>query len=179
MNDPQVLDAGNELARRVAAAMFANDTASKALGMRIEEMRPGYARLSMIVRADMLNGLGSCHGGMMFALADSAFAFACNSHNEATVAAGCSIEFLQPVPPGAVLTAIAQERARVGRRGVYPDTLGSAAGGGHHAPSPAGEQRGSPLGNQLAHALGHLGNACAALFSAADANDHIRSAFSS
>jgi acyl-CoA thioesterase len=76
----------------------------------------------------MLNGLGSCHGGMMFALADSAFAFACNSHNEATVAAGCSIEFLQPVPPGAVLTAIAQERARVGRRGVYDVTLSDGAG---------------------------------------------------
>lgn len=107
------------LARRVAESMFAADAASRALGMKIEEMREGYARLVMTVRPDMLNGLGSCHGGMMFSLADSAFAFACNSRNEATVAAGCSIEFLTPVPAGAILTAEAQERVLSGRRGIY------------------------------------------------------------
>lgn len=107
------------LARRVGEAMYAQDSASKSLGIRIAEMRAGYCRAVMTVRQDMLNGLGSCHGGMMFALADSAFAFACNSRNEATVAAGCSIEFLAPVPPGAELTAIAEERVVAGRRGVY------------------------------------------------------------
>lgn len=116
------------LAREVGEAMFAHDTASKALGMSIEEIRPGYARLSMLVRADMLNGLGSCHGGMMFALCDSAFAFACNSRNQATVAAGCSIEFLAPVAPGSRLTAVAQERVLAGRRGVYDVTLTDAQG---------------------------------------------------
>ena len=121
-NDGTLPDRGT-LAIRVGESMFANDSASRSLGMRIAEMREGYARVVMTVREDMLNGLGSCHGGMMFTLADSAFAFACNSRNEATVAAGCSIEFLRPVPAGAVLTAEAQERVLVGRRGVYDVTV--------------------------------------------------------
>jgi acyl-CoA thioesterase len=87
--------------------------------MALEQVRPGYARLRMAVRADMLNGHGSCHGGMVFALADSAFAFACNSHDVVTVASGCSIEFLAPAREGDELVAEAEERFREGRNGVY------------------------------------------------------------
>ena len=100
-------------------AMYARDTASQALGMALEQVRPGYARLRMAVRADMLNGHGSCHGGMVFALADSAFAFACNSHDVVTVASSCSIEVLAPAQEGDELVAEAEERFREGRNGVY------------------------------------------------------------
>jgi acyl-CoA thioesterase len=107
------------LAAAVADAMYARDAASHALGMVLEEVRPGYARLRMTVREDMLNGHGTCHGGVVFALADSAFAFACNSHGVVTVAAGCSIEFLAPAHEGDELVAVAEERIRRGRHGVY------------------------------------------------------------
>lgn len=107
------------LAGRVGEAMWARDTASQALGMTLEEMRPGYARLRMTVRGNMLNGHGTCHGGLVFALADSAFAFACNSRDVVTVAAGCSIEFLAPSREGDELVAVAQERSLEGRNGVY------------------------------------------------------------
>ena len=110
---------GNDLARRVARSMFDRDRASQMMGMQIEEVRPGYARLSMVVRRDMLNGLEICHGGFMFTLADSTFAFSCNSRNEATVAAGCSIEFLRAVKEGEKLTAIGEERVLSGRTGIY------------------------------------------------------------
>lgn len=125
MNDaaPRPGDDADELARRVGEAMYAHDSASQSMGIRIEDIRVGYARMSMTVRADMLNGLGSCHGGILFLLADSAFAFACNARNDATVAAGGSIEFLLPVPPGTRLTATAQERVLSGRRGVYEVAL--------------------------------------------------------
>ena len=109
----------DELARRSAAAMFERDQASQSLGMVIEEVRAGYARLRMTVRPDMLNGHAYCHGGFIFALADSAFAFACNSRNRATVAAGAAIEYLAPVGAGEVLVAEGQERALGGRLGVY------------------------------------------------------------
>jgi acyl-CoA thioesterase len=108
-----------ESAAAVGAAMFARDLASQALGMALEEVRPGYARLSMTVRADMVNGHGTCHGGLVFALADSAFAFACNSRGVRTVAAGCSVEFLAPAHEGDELVAEAQERSLQGRTGVY------------------------------------------------------------
>jgi acyl-CoA thioesterase len=107
------------LAVAVGEAMYARDTASQMLGMALEEVRPGYARLRMTVRPDMLNGHGSCHGGLVFALADSAFAFACNSHDIVTVAAGCSIEFLAAAHEGDKLVAVAEERFREGRNGVY------------------------------------------------------------
>lgn len=116
------------LARRVADSMYSRDTASQGLGIRVEDIGPGWARLSMVVRADMLNGHQICHGGFIFTLADSAFAFACNSRNEATVAAGCSIEFLRPVQPGEMLTATAQERLLSGRTGIYDITLTDSAG---------------------------------------------------
>ena len=120
---PEASEAERDLARRSAAAMMSNDQASQALGMRFEEMGPGYARISMRVRKDMLNGHAMCHGGFMFTLADSAFAFACNSRNEATVAAGCSIEFLRPVREHEVLTAIGHERVLSGRTGIYDVTV--------------------------------------------------------
>lgn len=107
------------LAERVAEAMYERDVATQALGIRIARIAPGEAELAMPVRADMLNGHGTCHGGYIFALADSAFAYACNSHNLTTVAAGCTIEYLAPGREGDVLTAIARERSAIGRTGVY------------------------------------------------------------
>ena len=107
------------LAQRVADAMFARDRASRALGMRIVRIGPGHAELAMTVRNDMVNGHALCHGGLVFTLADSAFAFACNSYNFNTVANGCTIEFLAPAHEGDVLTAVAHERSQVGRNGIY------------------------------------------------------------
>lgn len=107
------------LAEAAGAAMFARDRASQALGMTLDSIRPGYARMSMPVRDDMLNGHQTCHGGFIFALADSAFAFACNSHNQNTVGAGCTIEYLAPGRLGDVLTAEAVEQALAGKSGVY------------------------------------------------------------
>ena len=114
--------AGSEaqaLAESVAAAMWARDVASQALGMRIVRVAPGVAELAMTVRADMLNGHAICHGGFIFTLCDSAFAYACNSYNLNTVASGCSIDFLAPAREGDVLTALAQEMSVAGRTGVY------------------------------------------------------------
>ena len=112
-------DAAQALAERVAAAMWSRDDASKGLGMRIVGIGPGRAELAMTVRADMLNGHAICHGGFIFTLADSAFAYACNSYNLTTVASGCAIDFLAPAREGDVLTAVAQERSASGRTGVY------------------------------------------------------------
>jgi acyl-CoA thioesterase len=107
------------LAERVAVAMWSRDDASKGLGIKIIGVAPGRAELSMTVRADMLNGHAICHGGFIFTLADSAFAFACNSYNLNTVASGCSIDFLAPARELDVLTAVAHERSMAGRTGVY------------------------------------------------------------
>ena len=107
------------LAERVAAGMFSRDHASQALGMKIASVGPGRAELVMTVRGDMLNGHAICHGGFIFSLADSAFAFACNSYNQTTVASGCAIEFVAPAREGDALTAIARERSVSGRTGVY------------------------------------------------------------
>jgi len=107
------------LAQAAGAAMFARDTASQGLGMTLDEIRPGYARMSMRIRPDMLNGHGSCHGGFIFTLADSAFAFACNSHNLVTVGAGCTIDYLAPGRQDDLLTAEAVERALAGKTGIY------------------------------------------------------------
>ena len=113
------MDDAAALARAVADRMFANDRASRSLGMAIAGVAPGTATLTMTVRADMLNGHAICHGGYIFTLSDSAFAFACNSYNLNTVAQGCAIEFLAPAREGDVLTARAAERSRAGRTGVY------------------------------------------------------------
>ena len=107
------------LAELAGKAMFERDPASQALGMLLAEIRPGYARMTMPVRADMLNGHQTCHGGYIFMLADSAFAFACNSHNHNTVGAGCTIDYLAPGREGDVLTAEATEQALAGKTGVY------------------------------------------------------------
>jgi acyl-CoA thioesterase len=116
---PLTPEEAQDLAERVAHGMFARDRASQALGMHIVRVAPGFAELSMKVRGDMVNGHAICHGGLVFTLADSAFAFACNSYNFNTVAAGCTIEFLAPGREGDVLTASARERAQGGRAGVY------------------------------------------------------------
>jgi acyl-CoA thioesterase len=108
-----------QTAERAASAMWADDCASQSLGMTLDEVGPGFARLSMTVRTDMTNGHGMCHGGFLFALADSAFAFACNSHGDATVAAGAAIDFVAPAHVGERLTATARERHRGRRTGVY------------------------------------------------------------
>ncbi|HEX4884389.1 MAG TPA: hydroxyphenylacetyl-CoA thioesterase PaaI [Casimicrobiaceae bacterium] len=108
-----------ELARRVADRMWANDAASQALGMQVVDVGPGTARVTMRVRRDMLNGHDICHGGFIFTLADSAFAYACNSYNLVTVASGCSIDFLAPAREGDELVAHAHERSASGRTGVY------------------------------------------------------------
>ena len=113
MSDPQAV------AEASASAMYAQDRASQALGMRILEIRPGYARLAMAVREDMVNGHQICHGGLIFTLADSAFAFACNTYDLVTVASSGSIEFLLPARLGDELTASAEERSRSKRTGVY------------------------------------------------------------
>lgn len=113
MSDPQAV------AEASARSMYAQDRASQALGMRILEIRPGYARLAMTVREDMVNGHKICHGGLIFTLADSAFAFACNSYDLVTVASSGSIEFLLPARLGDELAAIAEERSRSKRTGVY------------------------------------------------------------
>ena len=108
-----------ELAEKVIKAMFERDKASKGLDMKIIEVRPGYSRVNMTITANMLNGHDTCHGGYIFTLADSAFAFACNSRNLSTVALGCSIEFLAPALENDVLTAVAIEKSLGGRTGVY------------------------------------------------------------
>lgn len=107
------------LAELAGKTMFERDLASRALGILLAEIRPGYARMTMPVRAEMLNGHQTCHGGYIFMLADSAFAFACNSHNHNTVGAGCNIDYLAPGRAGDVLTAEATEQALAGRTGVY------------------------------------------------------------
>lgn len=108
----------NELAKRVAHTMLAAEGTGPAWQLEIEEARAGYARVSMVVRADMLNGHGFAHGGMIFALADSAFAYVCNGANHASVAAQASIVFLDKVREGETLVAEATEIAREGRAGV-------------------------------------------------------------
>ncbi len=109
----------DELARRCAAVMWADDVASQQLGMTLDTVASGTARLSMTVREDMTNGHGTAHGGFIFALADSAFAFACNSHNERSVAQACDIVFAAPAQLGDRLVADATERHRFGRNGIY------------------------------------------------------------
>jgi len=109
----------DELAKACANSMWANDNASKGLGMEITRISSGEADLVMNVRPDMTNGQEICHGGFIFTLADSAFAFACNGYNQFTVAQRCGIDFLAPAFEGDVLTAKARERNRSGRSGIY------------------------------------------------------------
>jgi acyl-CoA thioesterase len=113
MSDP------DGIARAAADAMWSNDAASRGLGMALDSVQPGRAILSMTIADSMVNGHGMCHGGFIFSLADSAFAFACNSYGDAAVAQHCAITFLRPGRRGERLTAEAVERVRAGRGGLY------------------------------------------------------------
>jgi acyl-CoA thioesterase len=115
-------------AQDAVQSLYAADRASQALGIQIMDVAPGRVRVQMTVRSDMVNGHGMCHGGFVFALADSAFAFACNSHGEPMVAAGAGIEFLAPTPLGERVTATATEISRTGRHGIYDVAVSDAAG---------------------------------------------------
>ena len=119
MSAPAEVDDATDLARRCADAMWDEDAASQRLGMRVDAVAPGTASVSMKVTDRMINGHGLCHGGLIFTLADTAFAFACNTYNQRTVAQQGAITFLAPARHGDVLTARAREQARVGRNGVY------------------------------------------------------------
>jgi acyl-CoA thioesterase len=109
----------DDLARACAAAMWKEDDASKGLGMEILRITPGEAVLTMTIKPQMVNGHGIAHGGFIFTLADSAFAFACNSHNERAVAAQSNISFIRPGKLGDRLVATAREISRAGRSGIY------------------------------------------------------------
>ena len=109
-------------------SLYAGDLAARALGIEILEVHPGSVRLGMTVRQDMLNGHRTCHGGIIFTLADTAFAFACNSHGQAMVAAGASIEFLAPAVGGERLIATASETSRSARHGIYDVAVTRSSG---------------------------------------------------
>lgn len=120
--DPQAL------AEACASAMWADDRASRGLGMALVAVGPGTATVAMTITEAMVNGHGTCHGGYIFTLADSAFAFACNAYDERTVAQHCSISFLRPARLGDRLTARAVERTRAGRSGIYDIAVSDAGG---------------------------------------------------
>lgn len=116
-------DAATSLARQTAEAMYSRDAASKLIGLSLIDIGPGYSQLTMRVRPDMVNGHHICHGGYLFTLADSAFAYACNSYNRNTVASACHIDFLAPAREGEILEARCEERSLSGRTGVYDTTI--------------------------------------------------------
>lgn len=113
IRDPQAL------ARACADIMWKDDQAAQQLGIELKEIQPGRALLGMTIAPRMVNGHGSCHGGYIFALADTAFAYACNAYGNRAVASHCSITYLRPGKLGEHLTALAEERARTGRSGIY------------------------------------------------------------
>nr|BFE66622.1 hydroxyphenylacetyl-CoA thioesterase PaaI [Dactylosporangium thailandense] len=117
-----------ELAEACAAALYATDTATRSLGITIGGVAPGRATARMTVTGSMLNGHAIGHGGYVFLLADTAFAFACNTYDRVTVAAGADVSFLEPARPGDELTATAVERSRRGRSGLYDVTVSRADG---------------------------------------------------
>jgi acyl-CoA thioesterase len=116
--DPQGPDP-QSVAEAVRTGMYGRDRAAQALGITVEAIGPGIARCRMSVRADMVQGHATCHGGLTFTLADTAFAYACNAYNRVTVALGAEITFLAPARAGDVLCATARERSRTGRTGIY------------------------------------------------------------
>ena len=127
----QVASAADDAAQRAQAvvqSLYLADRASQWLGLEFLEVAPGRARIAMTVRADMVNGHGMCHGGIVFTFADSAFAFACNSQGDSMVAAGGSIEFLAPTPLGERITATATEIFRSARHGIYDVAVTAACG---------------------------------------------------
>lgn len=117
-----------QLAEACAAAMWSTDHASQDLGMEIEQVSPGHAVLSMELTQKMANGHGNCHGGYLFTLGDSAFAFACNTYNQLTVAQHCSVTYLRPGRIGDRLTATAKEVTRQGRSGIYDISITNQSG---------------------------------------------------
>lgn len=117
-----------QIAEATRDAMWATDRASQALGMQVLAVGPGSATLTMTVRADMLNGQGTCHGGLVTTLADSAFALACNAYNEITVAAGFDVNLVAAARLGDVLTATARETSKAGRTGVYDIAVANQRG---------------------------------------------------
>jgi len=116
------------IAEAAARAMLAGDQISRAFGIALLAAGPGHATLAMTVGEGMLNGFGTCHGGALFTLADTALSCACNSHNERSMAHHCAIVFLRPAKPGERLTAAARESSRHGRIGIYTVTLRDGAG---------------------------------------------------
>lgn len=118
----------DELAKACAQRMWSQDTASQNLGMNLERVEAGRSVISVTVTKVMTNGHGICHGGYIFTLADSAFAFACNTYNQVTVAQHCDITFLAPAHLGDRLTATAIERSRQGRSGLYDVTVSDQNG---------------------------------------------------
>jgi acyl-CoA thioesterase len=120
--------AAQRIAEAARDAMYARDRAAQALGITVQAVGPGFARCKMTVRDDMLNGHGTCHGGLIFTLADTAFAYACNSYDRATVALAAQITFTAPVRAGDGLIATATERSRSGRTGVYDVEVSRADG---------------------------------------------------
>ena len=129
MTEPKLSAAeAQTLAEATAEAMWARDRAGQALGLKIVRIQPGSALLTMTVRGDMVNGHHICHGGMIFSLADAAFAYACNSYNKNTVASACHIDFLAPAKEGETLEAEAVEQSASGRTGVYDITVRTIGG---------------------------------------------------
>ncbi len=122
-NRPSALIDPDELARASASAMWERDRTAQALGMQLAKIGPGRATLNMRIREDMVNGHHICHGGMIFTLADTAFAYACNSYNQVTVASACHIDFIAPAREHEILEAEAVERTASGRTGVYDVTI--------------------------------------------------------
>ena len=130
MTEPKLSGAeAQALAEATAEAMWSRDRAAQALGMKIVRVQPGKSLLTMAVRSDMVNGHHICHGGMIFTLADTAFAYACNSYNKNTVASACHIDFLAPGMEHDTLDAEAVERSQSGRTGVYDVTVKSRQSG--------------------------------------------------
>jgi len=125
---PLAADDAVHRAREAVQSLYLADLASQSLGIEIIDVAPGGVQIAMTVRPDMVNGLGMCHGGIVFAFADSAFAFACNSYGDAMVAAGANIEFLAPAPRGERLTATATEVSRSARHGIYDVAVTAASG---------------------------------------------------
>lgn len=123
MNTPEGMSVSGltpqQIAERCAAEMLRNDHAAQSLGVELLEIAPGTARMRMTVRQDMANGHGICHGGLIFTIADEAFAYACNTFNHNTVAADADISFLAPAHIGDVLVAHAHARQQGGRNGIY------------------------------------------------------------
>ena len=117
-----------QTAELVRDGMFSRDRAAQSLAMRITHIAPGEATIEMAVRDDMLNGFDTCHGGFITTLGDTAFAYACNTRNELTVASGLSVDFVAPGRPGDVLVAEAKELSQAGRTGVYDVTIRNRQG---------------------------------------------------